>query len=483
MFLPTTFTMVNPLAPAPEALENFKNHLGHGYSRKLTVFTLTSKGFDEGVYAILSWKSTNKKGEKRMTNAALFEIMCDPSDIGEGLTAPDVIETLPNDERIRYIKCPQSIDKILKGKDARFQLAHAFSTNDMAGFDSFTVGQDNGQFIERWVIGNNKNSYNEKCTLDNAAEELFQYATTAKRVCPYMLESVLEQKGNDTRFDYGIPDGLSDEELKLHKEAKRAEVLPKVTAVGADEFKRLYLQQLQLNKTLPMDTEPAVIKDKVGGKLIILPKDLPGWNALGPLLFLLATLRQMQSNPRNLVIAGTCLDSAIFEVSKNDKRYGIIPLDGQKLDILDTSEGRQWLVEITKTHGLAQREFCEKLRCNVNKARDTRFDRELCKQYENEIMDMLTHGLNEFQYGILGLVKHIALLMTLERVQGGIKLTSGVERAINKLLEENGIGGDTRVYEVILNIIPVSEDDPGDVGCIKDSFEFLVQLGEPEPAE
>ena len=50
---------------------------------------------------------------------------------------------------------------------------------------------------------------------------------------------------------------LSDEELKLHKEAKRAEVLPKVTAVGADEFKRLYHRHKDLDKQV-MDAELGV---------------------------------------------------------------------------------------------------------------------------------------------------------------------------------------------------------------------------------
>jgi hypothetical protein len=77
--------------------------------------------------------------------------------------------------------------------------------------------------------------------------------------------------------------------------------------------------------------------------------------------------------------------------------------------------------------------------------------------------DMLTHGLNEFMYGILGLVKRI----TLATLTGELKFSNMLILRIQTFFEDNGLQWRFRITEII------QDTERGE-----DPFKLLETIGE-----
>jgi hypothetical protein len=431
--------------PDPPSLEMFKgdtfrSHMKHPYRQTRQVFLLRRSGEAEErweAFVYFTFDTTNAKGVERTATGSLWSLRLSAR-VKQGVEKEDEVVELPSGATVRIVRCPRNIKHLLK--HPKQQVAHLFSTNDLASCSSFTFGQRSGTYIERTVMGLCKTRYNEHCTRRASAEDLYNLALVSPRACPYMLAAVLSGEGNDTRFAYEIPDGLSKEERKLHKEEALLGVRARLRAeVTPEQFKKAYLAWLALNHTLPRDLEPRTLKCEVSDKLLMLPEDLPAWNQLAPLLFVLATSKHMQDNPENLFVLATCVDAFIAEITPDDARYGIKPPDGQDLTWTRTPAGLEWIVALVETHAPSQHAHVAYI------AEQTRYSREsgspeVRAAHDGIVFTMLTEAINRYRLqGILGLAKNIALHTFVGSELGGINLTEGVRAMIKDFLGRHGI--------------------------------------------
>ena len=461
---------VRLVKPDPTSLaifkdDNFKSHLNHPYLQERQVFLFRrSKEHVWEAYVYFTFSTVNKKGVLRAATTSLWCLRL-IARVKQGIEKEDEVHHLPSGAMIRIVRCPRNIKNLLK--HPKKQIAHLFTTNDLASCSSFTFGQRSKTFIEYSVMGLAKSRFNKHCTLKNSAEDLYNLALTSPRACPYMLNAVLSGAGNDTRFDYGIPDGLSKEELRMHKEEALQGVRARLRASSTPEqFKKAYLAWLELNESLPRDIEPAIVKCKVGDKLFMAAEDLTVWDRMAPLLFVLATSKHMQDNPENLMVMATCIDTFIAEITPDDARYGIKPPDGHDLDWTKTAPGLEWVVSLVETHAAAQHAHVAYI------AEQTRYSREstvptMREAHDLIVFGMLTDGINHYRYqGILGLIKNIALHTFVGSQFGGINLTDGVHDLIRNFLVGNGVS------DFWLHSCKIEGDEAGD-----DPFDVIDSIG------
>ena len=434
---------VRLVQPDPTSLavfkdDTFKSHLNHPYLQDRQIFLYKrSKEHVWEAYVYFTFSTVNKKEVLRAATTSLWCLRV-IARVKQGIEKEDEVHNLPSGAVIRIVRCPRNIKNLLK--HPKQQLAHLFTTNDLASCSSFTFGQRSKTYIEYSVMGLAKSRYNKHCTLKNGAEDLYRLALTSPRACPYMLNAVLSGAGNDTRFEYGIPDGLSKEELKMHKEEALQGVRARLRASSTPEqFKTAYLAWLELSESLPRDTEPAIVKCKVGDKLFMAAEDLVVWDRMAPLLFVLATSKHMQDNPENLTIMATCIGTFIAEITPDDARYGIKPPDGHNLDWTKTAPGLEWVVSLMNTDSPAQHAHVAYIAEQMRYSRASTVP-SMRAAHDLITFGMLTEGINLYRYkGILGLIKNIALHTFVGSQYGGIDLTDGVRDLIKDFLGDNGI--------------------------------------------
>jgi len=455
--------LVKPDPPCYECLEgeNFQSHLGNPYQQDCQVFIHESEEGKFDAYAYLAFDTPNHEGVVRTASGSLWKLDAD-THFKQGIQFEDEVHVFPEGDVMHIVKCPKNIKNLLKND--KKHIAYLFIRNDLASFSSLTFGLSSKTCIEYYVIGMAKTDFNIACTVETSAEELHTLAMVSPRACPYMLAAVLSGEGNDTRFDYEIPAGLSKEELKLHKENALLGVRARLrTEFAPEQFKKAYLAWLVLNKTLPRDTDPEIIKNEVGGKLLMLPHHLPIWNKMAPLLFMLATTKHMQNNSKQLTVAATCIDAFIAEISPFDARYGIKPPgDKTRLDWTKTADGLRWMVkDLLPTHAVPQLAFANIIAEHTRLSHACLGPSEMA-YHDGMVFDFLTTSMDQYRLqGLQGLGKSIALRTFLGSEFGGINLTEGVRARIKKFLSSYGIS-DFWLHECKIESNP-NRRDPFDI--------------------
>jgi hypothetical protein len=425
--------------PCRQPVTAMLSPFGHPYSLEQTVCMIETGDNDKEVYIVLDFQTPNKKGVNKTAMLSVWRILCSvEEDVPHLRSKPDET-TVVGESTLHIVKCKTTIDWILKQEKAH--VAMPFTTNDPAKLDSFTPGSTTGEYNENNVMNLGKTLFSEEhCKIDPRYP--YEVAMSSPRVSPDMLNAVLERKGNDTRFLKSTPGDwvLTAEEKKALKQKLLAEARTKIEALGHEKFCALYLAWLQLNKSMPKDTPPAVYKDDIGGNVLMTPEMVETWNRLSPLLFLYTESKNMLENPTNCAVFATCdRQTWIAEVTPKDKRWGVAPKDSHDLGWCASSpEGLVHLIEMIKTHAEEQEGFLSTLEEVCAIANESKIEYpELHQAKVEEAFKMLTDGLNDFKFGILGLTKAILIMLSRDELVFPVRL----HNKIDVFLRANGVGG------------------------------------------
>ena len=437
--------------PPRDSVTKMLTPLGYPYITEDFYFMI-EEADEKKLYAFLNFKALNKKDEMKTTMISVWEILCNVVEDMSPMRTKQDEKLLIDETVVHLIRCRTTIDWILKQDKA--QIGMPFTSNDPGMMSSFRPGFRNGQCNEQLVMCLGKTAFSEACCAKNPMIP-YNVAMTSPRCSPDMLDAVLERKGNDTRFiEKAVPLSLNNEERKDLKKERLAGIRLKIEAMGAERFCELYLAWLQRNKTLEKDTDPVVFKDKIGGNILMDHEMVETWGRLAPLLFIFATSKTWLENPANFAVAVTCdRQTCIAEVTPKDERYGVKPPDGKDLSwCAETLEGAHWLVKMLEKHGQEQEAFIARLQDVCETANGCRIgNRELHAQMVAEALEMLTDGLNQYKFGILGLTKAIVLAIGRDE----IVLPTDAHRRIKEFLTENGLGR----WWLRVPILELDEDD------------------------
>lgn len=448
--------------PKRDSTEKMLSPLGYPYIQE-KFGVLIEEDDEKKLYLLLNFKALNKKGEMKTTMISVWRVLCDvEDDLLPMRNKPDE-KTVIEGTTVYFIRCDTTIDWMTRQEKA--QIGMPFTSNDPAMMSSFRPGARSGQCNEHLVMCMGKTAFSEACCSKNPTIP-YNVAMTSPRCSPDMLNAVLERKGNDTRFiEEHVPRTLTDEERKALKKQRLAETRVKIEALGAETFCQRYLEWLQLNKTLDRSTDPVVFKDKIGGNILMDGEMVEKWGKLAPLLFIWAASKTWLENPANFAVAVTCdRQTCIAEVTPKDERYGVKPPNGNDLTwCAETVEGALWLIGMLKTHGWEQENFIGSLQDCFNTANGCMVSNPpLHAQMVTDAFGMLTDGLNQYKFGILGLTKTILLAIG----RGELVIPSNVHRRIQELLSDNGLGH----WWLRAPILEFDEDD-------RDPFETVTRTG------
>jgi len=465
-----TFTMVTPSA---EPVKDHKSCVGTDFYTAMRAYSIT-KHDETKFFLSLTFYADNEKGVRRVVTLSIWEtLLGDDECLPVERILPDTVTELDG-EVLKMIHCQATVDRMRKSKKA--QVAHFFSTNDIAMFDSFTKGHKTGRCVEQDAICESKTLFIRRQTLEDGGENVFKVVMESPRVCPYMLEALLGREDNYVRFIKDIPDDLTDEEKKAHKKALLVEVREKIKDLGREEFTNRFLDWLDLNLELPESTDPRIFKLGVGQAIPMTTfQAVELWDSISGGCFLAAAAKNFAGNPVNLRLALTC-DAQTFlcEISPDDVRWAVSPNDpkvkipkGEEKRLgwcATTPEGILWSHQIMASHGGQQKEMVEML------AEATR-TANACKSSDKLIHDamidkalrILTEGLNKYKFGILGLTK--AILLAIYRKD--IQFPEALDDKLATFYEKLGIAWELEEVDIKLQVQP--EYDP---------FELLLSVGE-----
>lgn len=455
------FNVVIPRQPPVKHLEDLQTYLGHPYYRLTQVFSiqdLEEKESKVRFYAMYFWDTKHKKGDIRACAASVWEILCD----SKGLNIDYSPMTVVGKKLFRDHTQSTIAKQLLECKD-KVHLVHGFTSNDPAGFSSFSRGYHFSRCVEHAVMCVAKTKLHRAHVVMHSAGELVNLALTSKFVQPHTLNAIVEGLENDARFDKNLPAGygsLSEEEKRLWKESTLSVVRHRIRTMDPEDFKGKYLEWLDRNLTLdPIKTEQEVFKVEIGRGLLMSEEELADWNQQSGLLFLMASSKYLSEEPFNLRVALSCKDATILEIRPDDERYGVKPPNNNSLDFVKTAEGKIWFVGLDKTHGEPQREFLGKWRvCS----RAASFD----PDHIQHNLAYLTTSLSEYKHGVLGLIKRIVLNQFTEPILN----YPALNELMSKNLRAKGLYPPWRVH----NKVCVTLDEEG-----LDSFATLGHVGRP----
>lgn len=397
-----TYRLSIPREPPATILESLTTYLNHPYYRNTELFSIQDEEGKITFYAMRIWDTMHKKGDVRACAASVWEINCDPSNFNVEHSPATICGT----KIVRNHNLSSFARELLACKDKR-HLVHGFTSNDPAGFSSFSRGYHYQRCAEYYVMCISKTLMHRKYVLEHSAEKLVNLALTSKFVQPHTLHAILEGLGNDRRFEKNLPPGykdFSEKEKAQWRESALIEPRNRIREMEPEAFKTKYLESIELNLALdPINTSPEIFKVDVGHGLLMHKEELVVWNSHTGLLFLNATAKVLYHEPYNLRIALSCMDATILEITPDDARYGVKPPNKQRLDFVRTAEGKLWFVGLDKTHGEPQRQFLSELDYMFREAL------EWATLEKTTVMTKLTKALDEYQFGILGLVKRIYL--------------------------------------------------------------------------
>lgn len=419
--------------PLHDMIERMKTHLGHGYTRNIIAFSW-KKNDDQVIYFLAqSFETNNKKGVKTTASCFLWMI-CNGFERLESFAVPDEVYKM-DDGELRMILCPLMAET-LKVLPKRL-LAYLFTTNDVAGMDSFTYSRPPWapRCIENYVMASGKSQFVQSHVRSMPPEELFNLYLTSRFIDSDTIADILQDLGNDERFQKRAPPGLSDEERKLWESDAIKSIRERMKAeVSPERFKELVGSWISRNLELSPNLDPVIYKDAVGRKLPMTPAMCQAWDKLSPLVFLFATSRFYWRSPADLYLALTAgFDGTwIAELTPKDQRWGVSPPNKKDLKWVSTTpEGLAWLLQALKTKGRAQEEFVAGLKTILN-AEDISETRRI-----DEAVLKLTDGLDKYEHGILGLVKSIYLRL----LTGEIKLQPPASSMANNVVVKPTVFG------------------------------------------
>lgn len=458
--------MHSPPLPPSKCFTRFLSEYGHGYDVEKIYFNTTIDGVTE-YFIMLVFRTPDKKGEVRVSNISLWEILCDDdNEAPRDRQIQDTVHAFTGGDQLRDIHCKAATSQMKEMP--RKHASKVFTTNDMAALDSFTRVQSKPRCLEYSVMCVAKTLHNKEFIAAMSDDDLVKLVMTSPFIKSDMLRDVLEDRENYERFTKRAPPGLSREEAKDHEKTALANLREReVKGMEPKMLKALVMRWEKRNLTLDPDSKPAIFKDEVGQKLIMSKESVESWDKLSGLLFLLATTKLAKESPVNLAFALTAAkDTFIAEVTPKDERYGVKPpkLDGNKeherLDwCAETPAGKLWLVKLTKSHGAEQEAFIAKFKAEMDAANECSIrDVQTRSVHIESALDMLTDGLNEYKFGILGLVKAIALRI----FTGQIVLNGGFKNRIDVLLKPYGIDWWFHDVHATFN---TTEQDPFELLC------------------
>lgn len=448
--------------PLYDMIKRMKTHLGHGYTREIIPFSW--KRHDQTTYFLAqSTKTVDKKGVDKTSSLFLW-MVCNGIQSLESFAVPDEVYKM-DDGEIRMIQCPLMAET-LKVLPKRL-LAYLFTTNDVAGMDSFTYSRPPWapRCIENYVMASGKSLFVQSHVRSMPPEELFNLYLTSRFIDSDTIADILHGLGNDDRFQKRVPPGLSDEERKLWESDAIKTIRERMkTEVSPERFKELVGSWISRNLELSPNLDPVIYKDAVGRKLPMTPEMCQAWDKLSPLVFLFATSRFYWRSPAdlNLALAAGFDGTWIAELTPKDQRWGVSPPNKKDIKWVSTTpEGLFWLLQALKTKGKAQEEFVAGLKTILN-AKDISEPHRI-----DEAVLKLTDGLDKYEHGILGLIKSIYLrLLTGEinlrppssSVANDVAVKPSVFGKILELLKENNIDW-TFYWPEIEMVVPSDETD------------------------
>lgn len=389
------------------------------------------------IYALLYWKTHNRKQELHVCTATLWRANCTwnemleevPDDVRTEISNGIGIEHASEDKMMVEIRHAKVIEYLIgKGLD---QIVHGFTTNDVMAFSSFTFTQRTGnnnspRCVEHSVMCMAKTRLNMVHAERIPSAALKNIAMTSSFVQPHALLAIVNGAGNDTRFDKNIPPHLGESDKREYKLRQLAAAREEIKGMDADLFKNRYLAWLELNYTLDPTDDPAIFQEV--GRCLLMDKDnLEAWDELAGLLFLLATSKLLAACFHTHMALATDPRTFIAEVTPHDAKYGIKPPDGKRLDYVATPEGRLWFLGLLSSHAPHQNAFVERLDCALKLGTTAGND---------EAFQLLTDGLRRFQHGMLGLVKRIYLNIIHDRINFAPAVQTRVN---NRLMEYQGL--------------------------------------------
>jgi hypothetical protein len=423
--------MSYPDRPDARKIKNLKTHFGHHYERREDFFSRIEG--DKTSYYIQQVLVTPNKNDIPKTTGIFLWLVLPGDHVIEVSTLGEVVK-VSDGSFIQDIVCKKARATMLGLPKAC--VAYPFTTNDPACLDSFTFtqGEKEPRCCEYYVMGLAKTAVGRAICSHYTPEAMFNLALTTKYINSDTLLDMIEQLDNDHRFVKRAPEGLTEAERKEHEKAELKRVRDDMKArISPEHFVGLYFEWLDLNDKISPLREPAIFKDKIGRK-ILLP-DPAVWDNVAGLLFLLATTKILKRSPENLSLALVACSAFIAEVTPKDARWGVMPPENNDLDwVASTAEGKCWLIRTMETHGAAQDRFIAELQSLYTKSISTteKDEQDAC---DRDFFGMLTRGLSEYEFGILGLVKAIVLKCFI----GELKIPCGVQVLIEKCVNSFGL--------------------------------------------
>jgi hypothetical protein len=423
--------MSYPNRPDLCMMKNLKTHFGHPYERREDFFSRT-EGDKTSYYIQQIFVTPNKKGIPKTAGIFLWLVL--PGDGAIEISTPGETVKAGDGSFVQDIACKTAQATMLALPKAC--VAYPFTTNDPACLDSFTFTQGSAEprCCEYYVMNLGKTAVGRTMCLDVPARSMLDLALTTRFIDSDTLIDMFEHLDNDHRFVERAPKNLTDAERKEHAKAELKRVRDEMTAkISPEHFVSLYSEWLDLNDKISPLREPAIFKDKIGRK-ILLPEPAV-WDNVAGLLFLLATTKILKRSPENLSLALVACSAFIAEVTPKDARWGVMPPEKNDLDwVASTAEGKCWLIRTMETHGAAQDRFIAELQSLYTKSISTteKDEQDAC---DRDFFGMLTRGLSEYEFGILGLVKAIVLRCFI----GELKIPCGVQVLIEKCVNSFGL--------------------------------------------
>jgi hypothetical protein len=459
--------MSYPDRPDARKIKNLKTHFGHHYERREDFFSRIEG--DKTSYYIQQVLVTPNKNDIPKTTGIFLWLVLPGDHVIEVSTLGEVVK-VSDGSFIQDIVCKKARATMLGLPKAC--VAYPFTTNDPACLDSFTFtqGEKEPRCCEYYVMGLAKTAVGRAICSHYTPEAMFNLALTTKYINSDTLLDMIEQLDNDHRFVKRAPEGLTEAERKEHEKAELKRVRDEMKAsMTPQHFVRLYTEWLELNATLPPLTKPAIIKDEVGRK--ILKPDPTVWDSVAGLFFLLATTKILKRSPENLSVALVASSAFIAEVTPKDARWGVMPPEKNDLDwVANTAEGKFWLLQTTQTHGAAQDAFIAELK-NLYRQSTTAAGKSERDTYDCAYFKLLTDGLNEYKFGILGLVKAIVLKCFI----GELKVSAGVQVMMKNCV--NSFGLDWHFHMTSASLV---DPESGDTDV--DPFSWIGFIGDTEEA-
>jgi hypothetical protein len=449
---PTTpVKLLNYARPCPSLYEEFETN-GHLYTRRTDAFIIKTPKGEMTYYLLQSFKSP-KKDKLETACAFLWEVLGST----ESLSAPDDVTMMRDDTEVREIKCEVAIEELMSMP--KRLVAQPFTSNDFC-FSSHKRGNTSNYCIEHKVIGEDKTRVVRRLLSSTTTrEDRYKFALTNPHITSDSLRDIVSNQPNETRFTKRAPAELGKEARKVWEAEARQHVNAQIRSMTPDKYCELENAWLDRNLAVDHMTDPVIVKEQIGGQLPMPASILEVWNILAPLCFYSRTADWFHDNWKNLSLAAiSAYGTWIAEITPKDQRWGVSPPEGKTLSWgCDTPQGKRWLTDMVRTHGGAQEEFMDALKLVVN-GEDN--DTMVCVE---KAFDMLTHGLNEFMYGILGLVKRI----TLATLTGELKFSNMLILRIQTFFEDNGLQWRFRITEII------QDTERGE-----DPFKLLETIGE-----